>query len=174
MANPRDAVDPATGLLASLNGEYYLNERTGRTHIRVPAGGSGGGVTSYADVPATEEQHVAFLKAQADAKKQEGEALAERHGKAHEELKKQQAEEEKEAKAREATEDEGGREPANPIDQFTYGRPPLNPPPLEGQAGPRNPGDQRDYRDPNPLAPATQPPPQTTRGVHEKATQDGQ
>jgi hypothetical protein len=60
----------------ALNGEFYLNDKDGRTHIRLPAGGTGGGVTQYADVLATDEQHVAFLDSR--AKLREDEAVAHR------------------------------------------------------------------------------------------------
>lgn len=34
--------------------EFYFNERTGKVHMRMGAGGRGGGMTSVIDVPATE------------------------------------------------------------------------------------------------------------------------
>lgn len=88
MAN---AKEPSADAL--LNGEFYLNEHTGRTHVRLPAGGAGGGVTSYADVPATEEQHVAFLKLQAELKQAETDALHERHELAKAKLDEKRAKE---------------------------------------------------------------------------------
>jgi hypothetical protein len=81
MANPRD---PSF----ALNGEFYMNEKDGRTHIRVPAGGSGGGVTTYFDVLATEDEHLAFLDSQAKLKEAEALAHREKHKQAHEEMKK--------------------------------------------------------------------------------------
>lgn len=75
MSKGPDATDPNF----VINGEYYLNERTGRTHIRLPAGGSGGGVTSYADVEATEDQHLAFLNSHAALKEQEAADARQRH-----------------------------------------------------------------------------------------------
>lgn len=163
MANPRDNVNPSTGSIGAngmLNGEFYLNERTGRTHVRLPAGGAGGGITSYADVPATEEQHVGFLKSQAEAKQAESDALRERHEKANEKLEKHQAKEREEAEKLEAAGDEKeGDDVSNPITDETYGRPQLNPPGLDGQKGPHNPADGRDYIDDQPKAPSTQPMP---------------
>jgi hypothetical protein len=80
---------------AILNGEFYVNDRDGKTHIRVPAGGSGGGVTSYADVVATPEQHVAFLQSQVDAKQAEVDAMKEKHAGADKELQEKKAKEAK-------------------------------------------------------------------------------
>lgn len=79
MTNPHDPVD----VNFALNGEFYLNPKTGRTHIRLPAGGSGGGVTGYADVEATEDQHVAFLDSQAKLKEDEATTSRQRHDEAH-------------------------------------------------------------------------------------------
>lgn len=161
MANPRDEVNPSTGSIGMLNGEFYMNERTGRTHVRLPAGGAGGGITSYADVPATEEQHVRFLKSQAELKKSESEALHEQHEKAHEKLEKHQAKEAEEAKKQEAADkkaDDNGDKPyvSNPDTAQTYGRPPLDSPGLENQTGPRNTADGRPNIDEKPKAPEFQ------------------
>jgi hypothetical protein len=168
MANPRDDVNSSNssiGVNGMLNGEFYLNERTGRTHVRLPAGGAGGGITSYADVPATEEQHVGFLKAQADAKKAEGEALHEQHAKADEKLKKHQAKADEEAKKQESADkdaEDNGDKPyvGNPITDQTYGRPRQDPPGLENQTGPINPADGRDFTGPQlKMEPTMQPDP---------------
>jgi hypothetical protein len=151
MANPRDNL----GANALLNGEFYINDRTGRTHVRLPAGGTGGGITGYADQPATEEQHVAFLNSQAESKKAESEALHERHKEAHERLEKHQAKEREEEDAREKVEDkEAIDEPdvRNPITAETYGRPPMNPVGLDGAPQNRNPADERGVVDEQPRA----------------------
>lgn len=97
MANPRDVVSEQVSLVGSH--EYYIHPETGRTHERKPAGGVGGGITSFADVPASEEKHVEFLKSQGEAKKAEGDVLLQRHEEAHKELKEKRVEEEK-AKAK--------------------------------------------------------------------------
>lgn len=158
MANPQDDI----GLNAELNGEFYFNERTGRTHVRLPAGGAGGGVTSYADQPVSEERYVEFLKSRADAKmaesealRAEGERLAKHHEKARSELEKRQKaernaadEQEREADS-ESFDDEQGR---NPITSETYGRPPINPPGLDGEPQRHNPGDMRPEVDHQPAS----------------------
>jgi hypothetical protein len=121
MANPRDPVAPAGEIdPVFLNGEYFLDERTGRTMIKVPAGGAGGGVTSYAVQPATEEQHVGYLKTLADQKQAEHENLQQKHEEADQKLQERQAEAE-----------EGEKPEAdvnNPITAETYGRPPQHVP----------------------------------------------
>jgi hypothetical protein len=86
--------------------EFYLNPQTGRTHVRMPAGGAGGGVTSYADVPATEEQHVEFLKRQLDVKKAEVDMLSQTHGEADQKLKEKKAQQHKD-QPRPLVEDDG-------------------------------------------------------------------
>lgn len=133
MANPRDV-----SANALLNGEFYLNERTGRTHVRLPAGGAGGGVTSYADQPATEEQHVAYLRSLADAKKAETDVLNAQHDEAKAKLEEKTAEDE--------------IEETNPIGPETYGRPPVNPAGIDGEPQQHNPADERDPVDDQPLA----------------------
>jgi hypothetical protein len=151
MANPRDntspapqggqpAPNPALQAEYALGRELYINERTGRTHMRMPAGGTGGGVTSYADAPASEEMHVAFLKSEAERKQAEGENLQQQHDDAHAELQDKKAEGDKKADIN------------NPITDETYGRPPQHVPGLANQTGPRNPADERDYIDNQPVS----------------------
>lgn len=158
MANPQEDVAPqtgATGANAMLNGEFYLNERTGRTHVRLPAGGAGGGITSYADVPATEAQHVSFLKSQVELKDAEHKALVDQHAKANEKLEKHQAKaKEEEAKQKKVDDKKVEDEPdvSNPITAETYGRPPMNPRGLDNQSGPHNPADERDNIDHQPVS----------------------
>jgi hypothetical protein len=125
------------------DGEYYLNERTGRTHKRKPAGGAGGGVTSYADVPASDEEHLAFLRMTAEQKAAESEVLQQKHDEAREQIEQRKA--------------EGGESVNNPIDAETYGRPPQHvEEPVGGQQGPANPADQRDPVDNQPRSEPTQ------------------
>lgn len=134
MANPRDDL-----MNAPLNErrEMYIHRETGRTHIRAPAGGVGGGITSYADVPATEEQHVAFLKAEAERKHAEGDVLHQQHEEASDKL------------ARDRETDEV-KDINNPITSETYGRPPQHSDGLGSQKGPHNPADERDPIDNQP------------------------
>lgn len=143
MANPRDNVNQGSlGVNAALNGELYLNENTGRTHIRLPAGGTGGGITSYADVPATEEQHVAFLKTLADQKHAEGDNLQQQHEEAHSALQEKQAAEQDGKPVTDVN---------NPIGAETYGRPPQHvDASLDSRPGPHNPADGRDPIDDQP------------------------
>lgn len=75
------------------DGEYYLNERTGRTHKRKPAGGTGGGVTGYADEPATEQEHLAFLRMTAEQKAAETEVLQQKHDEAAQQVEEAKADE---------------------------------------------------------------------------------
>lgn len=155
MANPRD--DDGSVHLAR-GGEFYLNERTGRTHVRLPAGGSGGGVTSYADVPATEEQHVAYLKELAEQKRAEAENLQQQHEDAHTELQKKQEEGA-----------EGEADINNPITAESYGRPPQHVDP-GNKKGPHNPADERDFIDSQPHTEApVQPDPNEPAPVKEPA-----
>lgn len=72
--------------------DYYINEKTGRTHIRTPAGGSGGGQTSFADAVASEAEHVAFLQTRIDAKKGELDALTHTHDEAQQKLEHKRVE----------------------------------------------------------------------------------
>jgi hypothetical protein len=111
--NPNNPNQAALSANVALNGELYLNENTGRTHIRLPAGGTGGGVTSYADVPASEEQHVAHLKMLADQKHAEGDNLQQQHEEAAEKLDAKKAEAEKDKPASEADKPEKDK-PLNP------------------------------------------------------------
>lgn len=130
MANPQDTTNPALQAEYALGKQLYLNEKTGRTHVRMPAGGSGGGVTSYADAPASEELHVVFLKSEAERKQAESEALLQQHDEAHAELQ------DKKAEINSATDIN------NPITDDTYGRPPQH---VDGLAdSPHNPADERD------------------------------
>lgn len=133
MANPRDTTNPALLAEYALGRELYLNERTGRTHVRMPAGGSGGGVTSYADAPASEELHVAFLKSEAERKQAESEVLQQQHDEAHAELQ-----------------DKKAGDINNPIRDDTYGRPPQHVDGLADKSGPHNPADERDPADDQP------------------------
>jgi hypothetical protein len=143
MANPRDGVFEQTSLVGGH--EMYIHPETGRTHERKPAGGTGGGLTSYADAPVSEERHVAFLKSQAEKKKAESDDLMQKHEEAHKELKDKREAEKK-----------GERKPEvnNPITDMTYGRPEQNAPGLDSQGGPRNPGDGRDGVDNQPMSSA--------------------
>lgn len=119
------------------DGEYYLNERTGRTHKRKPAGGAGGGITSYADVPASDEEHLAFLRMTAEQKAQESEILQQKHDEASEQI--------------EAKREDDTKEVNNPIGPETYGRPPQSvDAPVGGETGPANPADERDPVDDKP------------------------
>jgi hypothetical protein len=131
------------------DGEYYLNERTGRTHKRKPAGGAGGGVTSYADVPASDEEHLAFLRMTAEQKAAESEVMQQKHDEAQQQISEQKAQ----AKGGEAPQETVN----NPIDNETYGRPPQHvEEPVGGQKGPVNPADQRDPVDNQPRSEPTQ------------------
>lgn len=134
MANPRDNSDPLLRGEYAFGRELYLNEKTGRTHVRMPVGGSGGGVTSYADAPASEEVHVAFLRSEADRKQAESDVLKQQHDDAHAELQDKKA---------------GEADVNNPITDDTYGRPPQH---VEAgnQPGPLNPADGRDPADDQP------------------------
>jgi len=100
-------------------------------------------VTSYAVQPATEEQHVGYLKSLADQKKAEHENAQQKHDEAHADLKKR----EDEAKDGEKPEADVN----NPITAETYGRPPQHVP-AGNQKGPENPADQRDYVDNQPVS----------------------
>lgn len=86
MAIPQDKIAPAD-LKA---GDFFLGEN-GRTYIRVPSGGHGGGATSYATVEATDEQHARHLRTLADAKAAEVDSLEEQHKAATENLDEQSA-----------------------------------------------------------------------------------
>lgn len=143
MANPRDVVSQQVSLVG--RHEMYIHPETGRTHIRKPAGGTGGGLTSYADVPASEEEHVDFLKSQGEAKKAEGDALMVRHEEAHKDLTKKR-EDEKNDKG------EHRADVNNPITDLTYGRPPQHTDGLESRGGPWNPADNRDGVDNQPVS----------------------
>lgn len=162
--NPRDTIAP----LAPLGGEFYLNANTGRTHVRMPAGGTGGGATSFADVPASEEQHVAYLKLLADQKLAESEDLQQRHEEAHDTLQEKrqtEAEGKSEADGKSAALDVN-----NPIGADTYGRPPQHVEGLQSQKGPDNPADGRDFTDAQPKsAPNQQDPNQPKVGDKEPA-----
>jgi hypothetical protein len=111
--------------------------------IKVPAGGAGGGVTSYAVQPATEEQHVGYLKTLADQKQAEHENLQQKHEEADQKLQERQAEAEEGEKLE--------ADVNNPITAETYGRPPQHVP-ATNQKGPENPADQRDYVDNQPVS----------------------
>lgn len=137
MANPRDNTDPLLREQYAFGKELYINQQTGRTHVRAPAGGSGGGVTSYADAPASEEVHVAFLKSESEKKQAESEALNQQHEEAHTALKDKKA---------------GEADINNPMTDQSYGRPPQHVPGLANQTGPRNPADERDYIDTQPVS----------------------
>lgn len=132
MANPRENTNPLISDDYAFGREFYIHPHTGRTHVRAPAGGAGGGITSYADVPASEEQHVAFLKSESERMQAESEALQQRHEEARDHL----------AEKREEGDE---TETNNPITDETYGRPPEHARSLGDQAsGPRNPADERD------------------------------
>lgn len=73
------------------NGELHVNQHTGKPFIRQPAGGTGGGATSFADTPATGEQHVAFLENDVRVKEAELANAKQRHEKAHKEHEKHKA-----------------------------------------------------------------------------------
>lgn len=75
--------------------EWYISDKDGRTHIRKPAGGAGGGVTSFADILAGDAQHFAFLQSEMDKKKAEGEALQQKHTEDHKAVEAKKAEEAK-------------------------------------------------------------------------------
>lgn len=74
MATPRDPAMPLP-----LNAEMHIDEKTGRTVIRTPAGGSGGGVTGFIDTPATDAQHAAFLAGKIKEKEADLAAAKQRH-----------------------------------------------------------------------------------------------
>lgn len=93
--------------------DYYINEKTGRTHIRTPAGGSGGGQTSFADAVASEAEHIAFLQTKIDTKKGELDALAHTHDEAQRKLERDEAEHIAEVEADKAKLAED--EKANPV-----------------------------------------------------------
>lgn len=56
-----------------LHAEIHAHPETGKLHARIPAGGSGGGVTSYVDMPVSDAEHVALLDAEAERKAAEAE-----------------------------------------------------------------------------------------------------
>lgn len=144
MANPRDNTNPLVSDDYAFGREFYIHPQTGRTHVRMPAGGTGGGVTSFADAPATDEQHVAFLDVQVQAKAAESENLKQQHAEATKHLEKKRAEEK-----------DGKVEPDinNPIGPETYGRPQQHVRSLGEQAsGPHNPADERDPVGDQPMA----------------------
>jgi hypothetical protein len=88
------------------NGELHINQHTGKPFIRQPAGGTGGGATSFADTPATGEQHVGFLENEVKFKEGELANAKQRHEKASKEHQKHKAaqakRDEQEKKAEEA------------------------------------------------------------------------
>lgn len=94
------------------DGEYYLNERTGRTHKRKPAGGVGGGVTSYVDEEASEAEHLAFMRMRADQKAAESDIAQQQRDEAA-----QKAEEAAEPAPEPEAEPEVAKEPSPPEPQ---------------------------------------------------------
>lgn len=68
----------------TVNGTRHINPATGRTHLRLPAGGGG----SFIDVPATDVEHIQHLEAIAVIKEREAVAAREAHKEAVEALTK--------------------------------------------------------------------------------------
>jgi len=112
--------------------EVFWNDKTGKAFTRVAAGGAGGGRTSFIEVPASEEEYVAFLKEESDRRKYEADQSLHTHEVAVKKLADRKAEEEKVKKAAEAAHPKPAVIPNPPIPN-----PPINPPvyPAPGTAG---------------------------------------
>jgi hypothetical protein len=110
---------------------FHTDPKTGRTFIRMAAGGAGGGVTGYTEVEATEQQHVDFLKSQAEANKVENERLIKLHEEAAAKLKEHRDAEDKTVKADEAKlkKDETAEKKLEPTRPFGPTPAPFNPTP---------------------------------------------
>lgn len=81
--------------------EVHTHQVTGEPFVRKPAGGLGGGVTSFASTPATEEEHLASLESDVKVKEAEIADIKQRHDavkKDHEKHKAEQAKIEAEEK----------------------------------------------------------------------------
>lgn len=66
-------------------GEFYPHVN-GKIHKRLPAGGHGGGLTSYVDQVATDSERLAYLRYMADTKAAEADLLLKQHGDAEAEI----------------------------------------------------------------------------------------
>ena len=95
-------------VLKTFEGEFYLHS-SGKVHKRKPAGGSGGGVTGYADEEASEAEAVAYFDLMKERQAAEAEALTDRH----EEAKTVLAEH-REAEAKESAKETAKEEAAAP------------------------------------------------------------
>lgn len=73
-------------VLKTFEGEFYLHPESGKVHKRLPAGGNGGGVTSYADTEASESEALAYFNHMAERKTAEVDTLKERHDEAEVQL----------------------------------------------------------------------------------------
>jgi hypothetical protein len=99
-------------ILKTHEGEFYLHPESGKVRKRQPAGGSGGGVTSYADAEASEAEAVAYFDLMKERKAAEAEAMKDRHEEAKTTLAKTREEEAKAAADDLDAQEQAAKDPA--------------------------------------------------------------